>query len=75
MWMEEKLGTKVNHNRVEEVAGTGARVVAAACPFCVTMLADGVNETGRQESLEVLDVSQIVADRLAAGGDGADRSA
>ncbi len=66
MWMEEHLGSKVNHNRVAEAATTGAGVVATACPFCITMLADGVNETGRQDSLKVMDVAQIVAERLKA---------
>ena len=64
MWMEEKLGTKVNVARVNEASETGAGLVASACPFCMTMLADGVNETGRSESMNVQDVSQIVASRL-----------
>jgi len=68
MWMEERIGTKVSHDRVEEAAGTGAGVVAAACPFCITMLADGVSETGRQDRMRVLDVSQIVESHLAAPG-------
>ncbi len=70
MWMEEKIGTKVNRNRVEEAAATGAGIVAAACPFCITMLSDGVSETGREESLAVMDVAQIVAGRLAGPGAG-----
>ena len=68
MWMEERIGTKVSHDRVEEAAGTGAGVVAAACPFCITMLADGVSETGRQDRMRVLDVSQIVESHLASPG-------
>jgi Fe-S oxidoreductase len=64
MWMEEKLGTKVNHERIGEAAATGAGTVASGCPFCMTMLADGANETGRQEQLRVLDVAQIVERHL-----------
>jgi Fe-S oxidoreductase len=64
MWMEEHLGTKVNKNRVDEAAATNAGLVASACPFCMTMLADGVNETGRAESLKVMDVAQIVESRM-----------
>jgi len=64
MWMEESLGTKVNINRVDEAAGTGASLVASACPFCMTMLADGVNETGRADTLAVKDVAQIVESRM-----------
>jgi Fe-S oxidoreductase len=64
MWLEEKLGARVNQNRVDEAAATGAKVVATACPFCLTMLRDGVNETGRGEQLKVMDVAEIVAQSL-----------
>ncbi|HZN54214.1 MAG TPA: (Fe-S)-binding protein [Candidatus Polarisedimenticolaceae bacterium] len=65
MWMEERIGTKVNVNRVEEAAATGAPLVASACPFCMTMLADGVAATGRGEAIAVQDVAQIVHARMA----------
>jgi Fe-S oxidoreductase len=63
MWLEEKLGTRVNRSRVDEAAAAlrGAGVIAAACPFCITMLKDGVAETGREEAVRVLDVAEIVA--------------
>ncbi|HEX8910391.1 MAG TPA: (Fe-S)-binding protein, partial [Anaeromyxobacteraceae bacterium] len=67
MWLEEKLGTRVNQNRVDEAAATlgeSGGVVAVGCPFCMTMLRDGVNETGREEKLKVLDVAEIVASGL-----------
>jgi Fe-S oxidoreductase len=63
-WLEEKLGTRVNQNRVAEAAGTlGAAggVIATGCPFCLTMMKDGVNELGREETLRVMDVAEIVA--------------
>ena len=63
-WLEEKLGTRVNQNRVDEAAATLGEpggVVATGCPFCLTMMKDGVNETGREERLRVLDVAEIVA--------------
>lgn len=63
-WLEEKLGTRVNQARVTEAAKTlGERggVVATACPFCLTMMKDAVNETGREETLRVLDVAELVA--------------
>jgi Fe-S oxidoreductase len=41
MWMEEKLGTRINVNRTEEVA-TGAERIAVGCPFCKVMLSDGL---------------------------------
>ncbi len=64
MWLEEKLGQRINQNRVDEAAATGAQVVATACPFCTTMVKDGINETGREEKLRVLDVAEILAASL-----------
>jgi len=67
MWLEEKLGTRVNQNRVDEAAATlgeGGGVLATGCPFCLTMMKDGVAETGREEKLRVLDVAEIVASGL-----------
>ena len=52
MWMEEKIGTRVNHNRVDEILASGADTVATACPFCTIMLARRRPgpERGRQAS-------------------------
>src|SRR5690349_6394694 len=40
MWMEEKLGTRVNNNRTDEILASGADVAAVACPFCTIMITD-----------------------------------
>jgi Fe-S oxidoreductase len=67
MWLEEKLGSRINQNRVAEAAstlGTGGGVVATGCPFCLTMVKDGISETGREERLRVMDVAEIVASGL-----------
>jgi Fe-S oxidoreductase len=61
MFMEEDLGTRINHHRIAEVADTGAAEVATACPFCLTMLSDAIKETDRAESLAALDVAEILA--------------
>ena len=58
MWMEEKLGTRINLNRVDEAIDTGAQEVAVACPFCRIMVGDGM--VARQSEVEVLDVAQIL---------------
>ncbi len=58
MWMEEKLGTRINLNRVDEAIETGAQEVAVACPFCRIMVGDGM--VARQSDVEVLDVAQIL---------------
>ena len=58
MWMEEKIGTRINMNRVDEALATGAEEVAVACPFCRVMVSDGV--TARESTVEVLDVAQAL---------------
>ena len=58
MWMEEKLGTRINLNRVDEAIATGAKEIAVGCPFCRVMVSDGV--TGREADVEVLDVAQAL---------------
>ncbi len=64
MWTEESLGRRINHLRVDEVIQSGAPLAAAACPFCLTMLKDGLKDKSREDVL-VKDVAQIVAERLA----------
>ena len=58
MWMEEKIGTRINLNRVDEAIETGAQEVAVACPFCRIMVGDGM--VARQSDVEVLDVAQVL---------------
>jgi len=58
MWMEEKIGTRINLNRVDEAIATGAEEVAVGCPFCRVMVSDGM--VARDSSVEVLDVAQIM---------------
>jgi Fe-S oxidoreductase len=63
MWMEEKLGTRVNVNRGNEAIDTGAAKVAVACPFCNVMLNDAVTarqQSGEAEGFEVIDVATLL---------------
>ncbi len=62
MWMEEKIGTRINLNRVDEAISTGVDEVAVACPFCRVMVGDGM--VARQSDVEVLDVSQVLLRKL-----------
>jgi Fe-S oxidoreductase len=60
-WMEEKIGKRVNQTRVNEALETKAEVLAAACPFCITMFEDGVKGVEAEERLQVEDIAEIVA--------------
>ena len=66
MFKEEERGTiRVNIERSNEAIETGATVIAAACPFCNTMLTDGVKLAEKEDSVKVLDIAELVAASLA----------
>ncbi|MEQ4300450.1 (Fe-S)-binding protein [Plantactinospora sp. B6F1] len=60
MWMEERIGKRINVDRVEEAMSTGAKTIAVGCPFCSTMLNDGVNGKEAGEQVEVVDVATVL---------------
>ena len=63
MWMEEKIGTRVNVNRADEAIATGASTIAVACPFCSVMLNDAVTvrqQEGAAAGVEVKDVATLM---------------
>ncbi len=67
MWMEEHIGKRINHERVDEALATGATTVATACPFCRVMVTDGVNDRSEEAGrtgVEVLDVAQVLLGSL-----------
>ena len=72
MWMEEREGKRINIERTEELLATGAETIAVACPFCMTMMSDGVK--AKDSSVPVLDIAEVVAGRLAKSA-GATRAA
>ncbi len=59
MWMEERIGTRINEERTAEAVGTGADLLGVACPYCLVMLDDGAKARGSQ--VQVLDVAQVLA--------------
>lgn len=67
MWMEEDPDKRVNLRRVEQLLATKAQTVAVACPFCMTMVDDGIKAQGAEERVQALDVMEIVAERMQAG--------
>jgi Fe-S oxidoreductase/nitrate reductase gamma subunit len=60
MWMEEKIGKKVNIERTEEALELKPDIISTACPFCMTMLTDGVKEKGKAEEVKVKDFAELV---------------
>ena len=62
MFMEERTGKRINTERSEELLATGADAIAVACPFCMTMITDGVKATG--SDVPVYDISEVVAAQL-----------
>jgi len=71
MWMEEKIGKRINVDRVDEALGTAPTKVATGCPFCKVMLGDGLtsrqNDGQASENVEVLDVAQLLLDSVKRG--------
>lgn len=64
MFMEETEGKRVNIERTEEALASGAGTIASACPFCMTMMTDGVKEKGKQEEVAVKDIAELVYEAM-----------
>ena len=61
---EEKGDLRINIERSNEALETGASIIAAACPFCNTMLSDGVKNKEKEDEVAVLDIAELVAASL-----------
>ncbi len=61
MWMEETIGKRINLERAEEIVGQQVANVAVGCPFCLTMLEDGMKELSKDEQVKTLDIAELVA--------------
>lgn len=61
MWKEDEPGDKrINIERAEEALATGAEIIAVNCPFCLTMMSDGVKAKDRQDEVMVYDISELI---------------
>src|SRR5215213_6792540 len=67
MWMEETRGTRINESRTEQALATGASTVATECPFCMTMLKDGLEaaQSGNGGTVKAIDIAELLAESLA----------
>ncbi|MEG8947162.1 (Fe-S)-binding protein [Rosettibacter firmus] len=64
MFLEETEGKRINEHRTLEAIETNANVIASACPFCMTMLTDGLKSFNKSEEIAVKDVSEIILEHL-----------
>ncbi|MGW3724356.1 (Fe-S)-binding protein [Streptomyces sp. NPDC000851] len=68
MWMEERIGKRINNERVDEALSLNPDIVSTACPFCLVMLTDSVNgkknDGQAKESIQVVDVAQLLLDSV-----------
>jgi Fe-S oxidoreductase len=65
MFKEEEAGnTRINWERTEEAVKSSAEVIAAACPFCNTMLTDGIKVKEKENEIKVLDIAELIAQSI-----------
>ncbi|MBW7888021.1 MAG: 4Fe-4S dicluster domain-containing protein [Bacteroidetes bacterium] len=64
MWLEEKEGKRINIERTEEALATNADTIASACPFCMTMMTDGVKTKEADEKVRVKDIAEILLESV-----------
>jgi len=65
MWMEETIGKRINLERSEEISNLNVTTLAVGCPFCLTMLEDGMKELNKEETIKTKDIAELVANNLA----------
>ncbi|GMU96549.1 MAG: Fe-S oxidoreductase [Ignavibacterium album] len=64
MFLEDEEGGRINEERTREALATGVNTIASACPFCMTMLNDGVKHFEKQESVQVKDIAEIILENI-----------
>jgi Fe-S oxidoreductase len=65
MWIEEDPAKRVNVRRIQDVVGAKANIVATACPYCLSMLEDGLKASELEESIKAMDLSELLVNSLA----------
>ena len=60
MWMDETIGKRINLERSEEIVARQVSSVAVGCPFCLTMIEDGMKDLGKEEEIKTMDIAELV---------------
>ena len=60
MWLEETIGERINNIRADEIIESGAETVASACPYCLTMLTDGLKDREAIDKIDAMDIIELV---------------
>jgi len=74
MWMEEHLGKRMNEMRTAQALELKPDVIATACPYCLTMISDGLKAKGAEERVRALDIAKLLEKSLADEPEGSHRS-
>ena len=61
---EEKGNTRINIERTKEAIGTNANIIATACPFCNTMMTDGIKSNEKEDIMQVMDIAELIASSI-----------
>ena len=64
MWMEEHEGSRVNVARTEQALEVNPTAIASACPYCLTMMNDGIKTKEKEDDVKTRDVAEILADAI-----------
>jgi Fe-S oxidoreductase len=64
MWLEERIGQRISELRIDQAIKTNAQTIATACPFCLQMFEDAIKVKGLEESLKVMDITELVSSNL-----------
>jgi len=65
MWMEETIGKRINLERSEEIVARQVSKVAVGCPFCLTMIEDGMKDLAKEEEVKTMDIAELVEKNMA----------
>jgi len=65
MWMDEKIGKRINIERLEDALKSNSEGVATACPFCVTMFNDAIKDKEVEQNFQIWDIAELIADSIA----------